>query len=73
MDLKGKQAIGPTGLLVIIGQLGGLHPVDVMNEMKPLGSDPVGVPFTLLDGFADFLCIPEGRCLLLQFALFVEG
>ena len=36
MDLKGKQAIGPTGFLIVVGQFGHFHTIDVMYEMKPL-------------------------------------
>ena len=73
MDLKGQQTIGPTGLLIVIGQLGRLHSVDVMYEVKPLGSDPVSIPFPFLDRLADFLGIPEFLGILLQLTLVVEG
>ena len=55
MDLKGKQAIGPTGFLIVVRQFGHFHPIDVMYEMKTLGGNPVTVPFLFLDRFAEFL------------------
>ena len=65
MDLKGKQTIGPTGFLVVIGQLGHFHPVDVMYEMKTLGSDSVTVPFLFLDRLAELLGVSEFLGILL--------
>ena len=73
MDLKGKQTVRPAGLLVVVDQFGRLDPVDVMGEVIPLGSNPVGIPFPLLDRLADFLGIPKRGGLLLQLALVVEG
>ena len=73
MNLKGQQTIRSAGLLIVIGQLGRLHSVDVVYEVKPLGSDPVGIPFPFLDRLADFLGIPEFLGILLQLPLVVEG
>ncbi len=72
MQLQSKQAIGPAGLLVIVNQLGRLHPIDVMNKMKALAGNPVSVPFSLFNRFADFLGVPEGGCLLLKLTLVVN-
>lgn len=72
MQLQSKQPIGPAGLFVVVNQLGRLHPIDVMNKMKALACNPVSVPFSLFNRFADFLGVPEGGCLLLKLTLVVN-
>ena len=73
VELEGEEAIGPAVFLVVVNQLGGLHAVDVVGEVKAIGHDPVGVPLLLLDGLANLIGVTEGLGFLLELALVIQG
>ena len=73
VELEREEAIGPAVFLVVVNQLGGLHAVDVVGEVKAICHDPVGVPLLLLDGLANLIGVTEGLGFLLELALVIQG
>jgi hypothetical protein len=69
VELEREEAIGPAVFLVVVNQLGGLHAVYVMGEVKTISHNTVAVPFLLLDGLANLIGVTKSLGLLLELAI----